>query len=44
MRTDEKTFIDRLRSLAAKLDNVEAVREELDGVRPGGHRRGAHAP
>lgn len=33
MRTDEKTFIERLRSLA-RIDNPEVVRAELDGVRP----------
>lgn len=32
MRTDERTFIDRLRSLA-KIDNPAVVREELEGVR-----------
>lgn len=33
MRTDERTFIDRLRSLA-KIDDPVVIREELEGVRP----------
>lgn len=33
MRTDEETFVDRLRSLA-KIASKEVVREELEGVRP----------
>lgn len=33
MRTDEKTLVERLRSLA-KIQNPEVVRQELEGVRP----------
>ena len=33
MRTDEKIFIDRLRSLA-RIDNPDVVREELEGTQP----------
>ncbi|MEA2553175.1 MAG: magnesium transporter [Fimbriimonadaceae bacterium] len=33
MRTDEKTFVDELRSLA-KIEDPEVVREHLEGIRP----------
>src|SRR5256885_16913749 len=33
MRTDEKTLVERLRSLA-KIQSPDVVRQELDGVRP----------
>jgi hypothetical protein len=33
MRTDDKTFVDELRSLA-KIEDPEVVREHLEGIRP----------
>lgn len=33
MRTDDKTFVDELRSLA-KIEDPEVIREHLDGIRP----------